>query len=359
MKEKSLKDYAEDIYTCNRSRCGFCREQCPVYHVMAYETYSCRGKILVGRGLIEGTLSPSREMAQILDHCLLCGLCQARCALHNLDIVTSMRREMVLGGVPTPVHRENVQRILTEGRLLDARAAPEREGQTPLYVGCVYRTKPRELATALSVLERLDIHPLIADETCCGYIVEATGFAKEFEAVQEQFKKTYQQLNAPEILTLCPTCTITLKEKYGLPVKHAIVVVAEQLHKKQGIVKPLGFRATYHDPCHLGRMLGVFEEPREILRYLGIQLVEMENNRYFSTCCGGGGGVNAVDPGLSIEIAKNRVRDAIRLGVEIITTVCPTCEPTLLRGAGRVSNEIDTFIDVRSLWELLDDALVD
>ena len=296
-------------------------------------------------------------MAQILDRCLLCGLCQARCALNTLDVISSLRREMVHGGFPTPVHRGNVERILKEGHLLDTKIAPEREGQIPLYVGCVYRSKPRELATALSVLERLDIHPLIGDETCCGYIVEATGFSKEFEAVQEQFKKIYQQFNAPEILTLCPTCTATLKEKYGLPVKHAIIAVAEQLRKKQGTVKSLGFRATYHDPCHLGRMLGIFEEPREILRQLDIQLVEMENNRYFSTCCGGGGGVNAVDPDLSIEIAKTRVRDASRAGVEIIATVCPTCEPTLLRAAGRLAGDVGTFVDVQSLWDLLDRAL--
>jgi Fe-S oxidoreductase len=357
MAGKGIKDYAEDIYTCNRTRCGFCRDQCPVYHVKAYETYSCRGKMLVGRGLMEKTLNASAEMAQILDRCLLCGLCQARCALHNLDIITSMRREMVLRGFSTPVHRENVQKILTEGHLLDAKAAPERQGQIPLYVGCVYRSKPRELATALSVLERLDIHPLIGDETCCGYIVDATGFDDEFALVQDRFKETHQQINGPEILTLCPTCTITLREKYGLPARHAIVAVAEQLRQKQEMVKPLGFRATYHDPCHLGRMLGVFEEPREILRQLGIELVEMENNRYFSTCCGGGGGVNVVDQDLSIEIAKNRVRDAIRVGVEIITTVCPTCEPTLLRASSRLAREAGTFVDVQSLWDLLDKAL--
>jgi len=357
MERKRLEDYVEDIYTCNRTRCGFCREQCPVYHVMAYETYSCRGKMLVGRGLIEKTLTPSEEMAQILDRCLHCGLCQARCALHNLDIITSMRREMVLRGFSTPVHRENVQRILTEGHLLDAKVAPERQGQIPLYVGCVYRSKPRDLARALSVLERLDIHPLIGEESCCGYIVDATGFDKEFEAVREQFKTTHQWLDAPEILTLCPTCTITLKEKYGLPVKHAIVAVAEQLQRKPGTVKSLGFRATYHDPCHLGRMSGVFKEPREILRQLGVELVEMENNGYFSTCCGGGGGVSAVDPDLSLEIAKNRIRDAIGVGVETVTTVCPTCEPTLLRAAGRLAGELGTFVDVQSLWDLLDRAL--
>jgi Fe-S oxidoreductase len=357
VKGKGLKEYAEDIYTCNRTRCGFCREECPVYHAKFYETYSCRGKMLVGRGLIEKTLRPSSQMAEIFDRCLLCGLCQARCALHNLDIITSMRREMVHGGVSTPVHRQNVAKILREGYLLEPKAAPERQGQIPLYVGCVYRSKPRELARALSVLERLDIHPLIGEEICCGYIAEATGFGEEFEALRERFRKTYRQLAAPEILTLCPTCTTTLREKYGLPVKHAIVAVAERLRETRGRAKSLGFRATYHDPCHLGRMSGVFEEPREILRQLDIQLVEMERNRYFSTCCGGGGGVNAVDPDLSLEIAKTRVRDAIDVGVDIITTVCPTCEPTLLRAAGRLAGEVDTFVDVQSLWDLLDKAL--
>lgn len=54
---------------------------------------------------------------------------------------------------------------------------------------------------------------------------------------------------------------------------------------------------------------------------------------------------------------QNRVRDAIRVDVEIITTVCPTCEPTLLRAAGRLAGELGTFVDVQSLWDLLDKAL--
>ena len=54
---------------------------------------------------------------------------------------------------------------------------------------------------------------------------------------------------------------------------------------------------------------------------------------------------------------QNRVRDAIRVDVEIITTVCPTCEPALLRAAGRLAGELGTFVDVQSLWDLLDKAL--
>jgi Fe-S oxidoreductase len=105
-------------------------------------------------------------------------------------------------------------------------------------------------------------------------------------------------------------------------------------------------------------MLGIFEEPREILRKVGVDLTEMEHHRYFSTCCGGGGGLRAVDDKLSVEIAKNRVKDAFNVGAEMIVTVCPTCESTLLRASGRLVNQLDKFIDVRSLWDLLDQSLM-
>jgi Fe-S oxidoreductase len=86
-------------------------------------------------------------------------------------------------------------------------------------------------------------------------------------------------------------------------------------------------------------------------------MIEMEHHGFFSTCCGGGGGLRAVDDSLSIEIAKNRVRDAFNVGVAMIITACPTCESTLLRASGRLANQMDQFIDVRSLWDLLEESL--
>jgi Fe-S oxidoreductase len=54
-------------------------------------------------------------------------------------------------------------------------------------------------------------------------------------------------------------------------------------------------------------MLGIFEEPREILQQLGVEIIEMEHHRYFSTCCGGGGGLTLVDDALSIEDMMIRI----------------------------------------------------
>jgi glycolate oxidase len=190
-------------------------------------------------------------------------------------------------------------------------------------------------------------------------VVEATGFSEEFEKAKRRCKENLKGERGDELLTLCPTCAMTLKEKYELPVQHAILAVYKRLKELEisKKIRPLNLRVTYHDPCHLGRMMGIFEEPREILRIIGVEITEMEHNRYFSTCCGGGGGLRAIDDKLSIDISKNRVRDAFDVGAEMIVTVCPTCEATLLRASGRLMNQIEKFIDVQSLWDLLDRSL--
>jgi Fe-S oxidoreductase len=350
-----LSEFADEIYTCNRTRCGFCREECPVYRVRRLETYSSRGRMLLARGLMEGILEPSAEIQEVMDECLMCGYCQARCALDNMKIFSAVRNELREAGYASPKHEATATKILEEGSLFPRPMPFRRVGTTPLYLGCAYQSKPQEVRTIVSVLEKVGIDPLVSDEVCCSYITGAVGFEDEFGRAQARFRQVYGPHLESEILTVCPTCTATLRDEYGLKVKHAVVAVAEKLQEMD--LKPLRRRVTYHDPCHLGRMLGITEAPRQILRALGLELVEMEHHGLFSTCCGGGGGVLDVDRKLAIEVSKNRVRDAVAVGVDTIVTACPTCQPTLLRGAGRLANELDLFVDVLDLWELLDQAL--
>jgi fumarate reductase (CoM/CoB) subunit B len=351
----ALKEHTDDIYTCNRTRCAFCSVECPVFRVKRMETFASRGRMLVARGLLEGILEPSAEIQQVMDDCLMCGYCQARCALDNMRIFGAVRHELREAGYVSAKHEQTAAKILEEGTLFPRPMPVRRVGTTPLYLGCAYQSKPHEVKTIISVLEKVGIDPLVSDEVCCSYIVGAVGFGDEFARAQARFRQVYGPHLDGEILTVCPTCTATLRDEYGLQAKHALVAVAEKLQQMD--LKPLNKRVTYHDPCHLGRMLGIVEEPRQILEALGIEVVEMEHHGVFSTCCGGGGGVLEVDRNLAIEVSKNRIRDAVAVGVDTIVTACPTCQPTLLRGAGRLANELDLFVDVLDLWQLLDAAL--
>jgi hypothetical protein len=110
-----------------------------------------------------------------------------------------MRQHMVQKGLTAQIHLENTNKILREGKLFETQKLIKRQGDTPFYIGCSYRSREKELSTIFSVCERLDLHPHVREEACCGYIAEATGFSHEFEEAQVRCK---ENMVAQEI-TLC------------------------------------------------------------------------------------------------------------------------------------------------------------
>ncbi len=85
--------------------------------------------------------------------------------------------------------------------------------------------------------------------------------------------------------------------------------------------------ATYHDPCHLGRHMKVYEEPRNVLgKVQNLELVEMANNRENAFCCGSGGGVRAAFDELAFEIGKKRIEEARETNAKSIISTCPFCK---------------------------------
>ena len=89
----------------------------------------------------------------------------------------------------------------------------------------------------------------------------------------------------------------------------------------------------YHDPCELGRIIeyegrGIFKAPRYILKSIpGIdKILEFSNNRMDSICCGGGGGLKAVNYDLTTDITLRKIDEAIELGAKTIVSACPNCK---------------------------------
>jgi len=137
-------------------------------------------------------------------------------------------------------------------------------------------------------------------------------------------------------VTSCAGCFRTFKVDY--PTKLGVELGAEVLHSselfsrylKEGalnVKEELGFRATYHDPCHLGRHVGVFDPPREIIKAIGVDLREMLNDRYRerSMCCGAGGGVRSGFREVAREVAAYRIRTDVPKDVPIAVHTCPFC----------------------------------
>jgi heterodisulfide reductase subunit D len=103
-------------------------------------------------------------------------------------------------------------------------------------------------------------------------------------------------------------------------------------------------KVTYHDSCHLGRGCGIYEAPRRILRAIpGIDVVEMERNRRWSWCCGGGGGVPEADPDLARWCAADRLGEAKRAGAEIVLTSSALCERSFSDSSSTILPHQDLF----------------
>jgi Fe-S oxidoreductase len=113
------------------------------------------------------------------------------------------------------------------------------------------------------------------------------------------------------------------------PTRHVTELLAEQIRDgKLRFANGSERRITYHDPCYLGRQHGLFEAPRQILRALpGVTLVEMDEHRAASRCCGGGGGRMWFEPESAgdAKMSERRVHQAAETGAEVLAVACPWC----------------------------------
>ena len=89
-----------------------------------------------------------------------------------------------------------------------------------------------------------------------------------------------------------------------------------------------GNRVTWHEPCHLGRYLGVKEQPRQILKSLpDIEYIEMPNA---DRCCGMAGTFSIYFYDLAKQIADRKIADIKSTGADIVVTDCPGCQIQLI-----------------------------
>lgn len=196
------------------------------------------------------------------------------------------------------------------------------------FRGCTAREKQTNIQDATEKLLKkagVEYH-ILEDEKCCGSVLLRTGFDKE---AKEQMEKNTEILKGEKILTSCAGCYKTLKEDYeGLDVIHISQFLDELIKQNKLNFSKKDLNVTYHDSCHLGRHCDVFDEPRNVINSLA-NVVEMENIRENSLCCGAGGGVKSAYPEIAKQMATSRIGQAKETGCDILITSCPFCKLNL------------------------------
>jgi hypothetical protein len=217
-------------------------------------------------------------------------------------------------------------------------------------------TNVQPLEAAIKVLRNFGVQPgyLADDEPCCGAPLYNAGLHKEFAKNARQAYQKLQSFGVRQVIGIVPYCTHAIHslfplyvDGYDLEVRHFLEVVAENISSRE-LSFPRKVRVTYHDPCQLVRYLRLVEEPRQILGSIkGIELVEPEwTKREWATCCGGGGGFEAIFPGLSQLLAVNRTSELLETGAEIIVTHCPGCIMQLKEGLKELKVEGVEVLDL-------------
>lgn len=245
------------------------------------------------------------------------------------------------------------------------------QGKQPevlFWVGCAgsFDDRAKKITKAFIKLlnkAKVDFAVLGTEESCTGDPAKRAG--NEF-LFQMQAMANIEVLNAYEIkkiVTACPHCLNTLKNEYpelggNYEVMHhtellASLIESERLTIEGGQYK--GKKITFHDPCYLGRANDVYEAPRELIRKLDVELVEMKRCKSNGLCCGAGGAQMFKEPEKGAkDINVQRTEDALEVQPDIIATGCPFCNTMMTDGVKAKNKESE--IKVIDIAELLANA---
>lgn len=333
--------WIEQIESC--SACDACIEVCPTYTVTGNLLYTPKRRVELARKVLIDNEVDEDTIASFYT-CSKCSACEVVCpmGIEISKIVAQARNRIVeLGKGPLPAHKKVIQNLLEKGNTVNGDPAkrlewlPEpfepRQSETLLYVGCLpsYLVKDAAKYSYLA-LKKLGVDFMVLeDEGCCGTYMYESG---EIEQARDYFQKNvdrFKNLGVKQIIVPCNGCYKCFKYFYpevlgtaDFEILHVVQRLYEELKTSPDRLKKIQRTATYQDSCRLGRAEGYTEEPRQLLRWCGVDVHELPKSLENTPCCGSGGGVRSAFKDLSFDIAKDLLT---QVDTKELISPCPFC----------------------------------
>ena len=373
------------------TRCGECLRACSSFAVKGEEGAALMGMIRTRRRLFEQDApSPAKllrrdgssadEWARLQEGvfaCTLCGRCEEFCpvGIRTRDLALTMRQELATFRCMMPANLElarqavaeerNVFRFPNEDRAmwteflddLPADLLSKERAEVLYFVGCVSSFSPavQEIPQAfLKVLLKagVDVALLAGEEWCCGFPLIVGGRAADARNLIEHNVEQVRRLGARTVVFNCPSCLYAWRKWYpleGVQLVHSTEFIRDLVRSGRLKFERSDLTVTYHDPCDLGRGLGEYDAPREVLRsFADGGFVELAESRERALCCGGGGDVEMWDPELVGEVNSILTGTIEGSGAGLLVQACPQCKRTTQRGLEKAGSGIRT-LDIAEL----------
>jgi Fe-S oxidoreductase len=339
-----------------------CRSACPVSNAEPRETITPWGKMSFAFFAGRGDVPVDATFAAPSWACTGCMACRESCD-HRNDVATTLyaARSALAGAAAAPeaarrtvarfaAHAEQARQAVRE---LGHAPVTSPSGGTALLVGCAYaRGALREARDAVTLAAALVGEPVRLVEACCGlpllHAGDGEGFRRQVARVAEQTR------SATRLLVADPGCAMALRVRAPEPLALQTLVElgARALERFDVGSVPAGTAPApvrWHDPCQLGRGLGLYDEPRALLaRILGRAPDEFSAHRERGRCSGAGGLLPATMPGTARAIAEARLAEHRAAGGGRIITACASSLLAFRRRGGDSVDDLHSWM-ARSL----------
>jgi Fe-S oxidoreductase len=318
---------------------------------------------------------------QTIWDCLTCAQCHVRCptGINFPEFIRLIRNEAHTQGLDgVPAHNGMLQTIMSiqsrdirqnrtfwveDGKTSDT-------GDTFFFVGCrpfydvifrdIHAGSVKGLQNILKILNRCGVEPVVSnEERCCGHDALWNGDEETFKKLAERNIDVIRASGAKQVILSCPEGYHALKTLYpryfgdlGFEPVHLLDFLAKKI--KDGAVQFEEFNGvvTYHDPCRLGRMAGIFDAPRTLMEAIpGLELREMPRSRENGVCCGTTGWMNCSK--CSGLIRLERLNEAGETGADTLITACPKCQIHFRC----VKSSYDVKLEITDLYDLVADHM--
>jgi heterodisulfide reductase subunit D len=325
---------------------------CPTYARDECFTFSAGGLLYVVKALIDNKIEYSQPIAELLATCTGCGACDSRCGIirsqtpfvNPLDIIRIARYESVKRGF---IPQGYAQKIAIEVKKTGDFGHPNNfqipetiksaKADAIIFAECFHTSAQDQIAEATArVLEKIgEPVSVFSNKGCCGSTLYDYGFWDQLKPLVRAQWEAMNKLNNKTFVFLDPHCQEFIRKRYPeilsdyKPVKtqHISQILAAAFQEdKLKSKKSSTLKVSYHDPCFLGRGLGIYDAPRKVLYALsGVKLIEMDRNKQNSFCCGARAVGNYM-PQMAKWTARERIKEFQATGAELLITACPYCK---------------------------------